>query len=88
MGARNEDDMTGESDIGISRRGRVIAVVIALSGLAAILAPVLAQLLALPVRYEMLFYFGAIGGFVWALINSYQLWRLRRKHGESSHAER
>jgi MFS family permease len=70
--------MNREHDQALARKGRMIALVIAGGGLAAILAPWLVQVLGLPMRYEMLFYFGALAAFIWALVNIYQLWRLRQ----------
>ena len=70
--------MNREHDQVLARKGRMIALVIAGGGLAAILAPWLVQVLGLPMRYEMLFYFGALAAFIWALVNIYQLWRLRQ----------
>ncbi|NRB19276.1 DUF5337 domain-containing protein [Parasedimentitalea psychrophila] len=70
--------MSTEQDKAVARKGRIIAVVIAGGGLSAILAPWLIQVFGLPMRYEMLFYFGALAAFIWALVNIYQLWRLRQ----------
>lgn len=61
----------------IARQGRVIAVVIAVAGLAALLAPWLAGTVGLPVRAEMLIYLAAMGAFLWAFIAAIGLWRRR-----------
>ena len=61
----------------IARRGRVIAVVIAAAGIAALLAPWLAGTAGLPVRAEMLIYLAAMGAFLWAFIAAIGLWRRR-----------
>ena len=61
----------------IARQGRTIALVIAGAGLAAILAPWLVAIAGLPVRYEMLIYFAAMGAFLWALVVAARLWRAR-----------
>ena len=63
-----------------SKQGRVVGVVIAVGGLLAILAPWLTDILGLPVRFEMLFYFVAIGAFVWALVVALQIWRKRQEN--------
>lgn len=70
--------MNEDLDTRLARKGRMIALVIAGGGIAAVLAPWAVRGLGLPVRYEMLFYFGALAAFVWALVNIYQLWRLRQ----------
>ncbi len=72
--------MHDDVDTAISRRGRITALVIAAGGLAALLAPWLVRVLGLPLRYEMLIYFAALAAFVWALVNIYQIWRLRREN--------
>lgn len=69
--------MTHDRDSALARRGRVVALVIAGAGLAAILAPWIVTTLGLPVRYEFLIYFAALAGFVWALVVIYQIWRAR-----------
>ena len=63
------------------RQGRVVALVIALAGLLAILAPVLAAL-GLPERFEMLFYFASLAAFFWALVVAVRLWLSRTRSGE------
>ena len=62
----------------IQRQGRIVALVIAGSGLAAILAPVLTEVAGLPIRFEMLIYLLALAGFTWALIVAFQIWRKRQ----------
>lgn len=71
----------GDRDAAHARRGRVVGAVIALAGLAALLAPWIVAALGLPLRYEMLIYFAALAAFVWALAVTYQLWRARRDEG-------
>jgi len=56
----------------------VVAVVIALSGLVALLAPWIAATLEWSLRGEMLLYLAAMGGFAWALIVTVGLWRRRK----------
>ncbi len=62
------------------RKGRITGSVIAASGVLAILAPWLVQVLRLEPRFEMLFYFFSLAGFVWAFVNIYQIWRARRNN--------
>ena len=59
------------------RKGRMVALVIAGAGLAAILAPYLVGWAGLPLRYEFLIYLAAMAAFAWALVVSLQLWRDR-----------
>lgn len=70
--------MSTDSDQAFARKGRITGLVIAGGGLAAILAPWLVSLLGFPARYEMLIYFGSLAAFVWAMVNIYQLWRMRQ----------
>jgi MFS family permease len=72
------DHMSTEKDRAFARKGRITGLVIAAGGLAAILAPWIVQVLALPARYEMLIYFASIAAFIWALVNVLQLWRMRQ----------
>lgn len=65
-------------DADLARQGRVVAVVIALSGLVALLAPWIAATLGWTLRGEMLLYLAAMGGFAWALIVTVGLWRRRK----------
>ena len=60
-----------------ARQGRVVALVIIASGLGAMLAPWLVATLGLAFRFEMLIYFAALGGFVWAGVVAYQIWQTR-----------
>ncbi len=70
--------MTDEMHQALVRKGRITGSVIAAGGVLAILAPWLVQVLSLPLRYEMLFYFFSLAAFVWAFVSIYQIWRLRR----------
>ncbi len=70
--------MSTEQDRIIARKGRITGLVIAAGGLAALLAPWIVQVLNLPIRYEMLIYFGSLAAFVWAMVNIFQLWRMRQ----------
>lgn len=69
---------SGPNDEDIARRGRIVALVIAAGGLLAIFAPVLPGLLALPQRYEFLFYLIALAAFIWSLAVAWQLWQKRK----------
>jgi hypothetical protein len=67
-----------QQDAQIARKGRVAALVIAGTGVFWILATILGGYLALDQRVRALFDLMALGGFVFALVLIYQLWRMRR----------
>lgn len=62
-----------------ARRGRVVALVIAASGLLTILAPWIRVNLGLAPRFEMLMYLFALAGMAWALVVAVQMWRKRKE---------
>ncbi|MEP3333016.1 DUF5337 domain-containing protein [Sedimentitalea sp.] len=71
--------MNDERNLAIARKGRHIALVIAgttLFWLAVTLF--IGPAVGLPGRYALLFDFIALAGFVYAGINTYQLWRMRQ----------
>ena len=71
--------MSGERDsAAIARKGRHVAVVIAATMLLWLLANALGPVLGLPGRYALLFDLAALAGFVYALVNILQLWRMRQ----------
>tara|TARA_X000000950_G_scaffold192006_1_gene231729 strand:- start:67 stop:285 length:219 start_codon:yes stop_codon:yes gene_type:complete len=70
--------MTTDKEQAFARKGRVTGLVIAGGGIAAMLAPWIVTVLGLERRYEMLIYFGSLAAFVWAMVNIYQLWRMRQ----------
>ena len=61
------------------KRGRTIAVIIAIAGLLSILAPGIVQTLGLPAKYEVLIYLFALAAFFWALVVTWKLWRDTRE---------
>ncbi|WP_323770118.1 DUF5337 domain-containing protein [Antarctobacter sp.] len=63
----------------INRRGRVIALVIAGTGVGWIAATAIGGALDWSQRLRALFDLAALGGFVWALWMVYGLWRDRQK---------
>jgi hypothetical protein len=69
--------MTTDHDRNIARRGRMVALVIAGAGLAAILAPYIVAWTGLAPRFEFLIYFAAMAAFFWALVVTWQIWRAR-----------
>lgn len=70
--------MNAEREKAFARKGRIIALVIAAGGVSAMLAPWIVTVLGLERRYEMLIYFGSLAAFVWAMVNIFQLWRMRQ----------
>ncbi len=70
--------MSAEKDALMARKGRVVSLVIAGGGLLALFAPVLVRLFGLEPRYEILFYLFSLAAFVWAIVNIYQIWRIRQ----------
>lgn len=69
--------MSDTRDGEIARRGRIVALVIAGAGLAALLAPYIVQWTGLAPRFEFLVYFAAMAAFLWALVVTWQIWRAR-----------
>ncbi len=55
------------------------AIVIAASGILAIIAPMLVTGLGLAPRYEILFYLFSLAGFIWSLVVTYKIWQKTRK---------
>jgi threonine/homoserine/homoserine lactone efflux protein len=70
--------MTRERYTELARKGRMVAIVIAGTGLFWILASVLGGQFGLTQRTRALFDLMALAGFVWALWMIYQIWRLRQ----------
>ncbi|WP_438960299.1 DUF5337 family protein [Nereida sp.] len=62
-----------------AKQGRLAAMVIAGSGLLAILAPAIAQSLNLTIRFEILLYLFSLAGFLFALVLALQVWQSGRK---------
>ena len=68
-----------DRDREIARRGRIAALVIAAGGLLALVAPVVPSWLGVAQRYEMLMYLIALAAFVWALVETWTIWQIRRR---------
>ena len=66
-----------EADRARARKGRMVALVIAGAGLAALFAPYVVIWLGLPLRYEFLIYIAAMAAFLWAMVLIWQLWKSR-----------
>lgn len=67
-----------QQDAEIARKGRLAALVIAGTGVFWILAMLIGVQYGLSLRLRVLFDLMALGGFVFAFVLIYQLWRLRR----------
>lgn len=69
-----------QQDADIARKGRIAALVIAGTGVFWVLATIMGGVLALDQRVRALFDLMALGGFVFAFVLIYQLWRLRQRN--------
>ena len=69
---------TSDRDAKVARKGRHIAVVIAVTMVLWVVIGLWAGPALLPGRYAFLFDFAALAALIYALINIYQLWRLRQ----------
>jgi amino acid permease len=72
--------MRGSQDEASARKGRVVALVIAISMLLWLGAQWAGPALGLAGRYALLIDFAAIGALVWALVVSVQIWRARQSN--------
>lgn len=69
--------MSDEQDI--ARKGRHVSLVIAGTMVIWLLATLwVGPALGLPGRYALLFDFAALAALIYALVNIYQIWRLRQ----------
>ena len=71
--------MDTDKELAIARKGRHIGIVIAVTmvvwlGMTLFIGPAI----GLPGRYELLFDFAALAGFIYAGVNIFQLWRMRQ----------
>ncbi len=71
--------MDNDKELAIARKGRHIGVVIAVTMLLWLAMTLfIGPALELPGRFALLFDFVALAGFVYAVINIFQLWRMRQ----------
>lgn len=71
--------MDKDKEQAIARKGRHIGVVIAVTMLLWLAMTLfIGPALQMPGRYALLFDFAALAGFIYAVINIFQLWRMRR----------
>lgn len=69
-----------DADRHLARRARKIALVIAATMLLWMAVQWLGGQMGWPVRLVFVFDLAAIAALLWALLESYQIWRLRRKN--------
>ena len=71
--------MSNDTDKAIAAKGRYIALVIAgTMVLWLVLSLFIGPMLGLPGRYALLFDLLALAGLIYALVNIFQLWRMRQ----------
>lgn len=70
--------MTGERDMQIARRARLVGAVMAVTMLLWFAVQFLGGQLGLDVRYVFLFDLAALAAFAWALVNVFWIWRARQ----------
>ena len=77
--------MNKEQDQAIAAKGRHIALVMAGTILRWIAVSLfIGPMLGLPGRYALLFDFAALAGMIYALVNIFQLWRMRRANEQEN----
>ncbi len=65
-------------ELALARRGRLVALVVAVTMLMWMGAQWVGGELGLQARYVFLFDLAALGAFIWALFVTYRIWRIRR----------
>lgn len=70
--------MTSDRDRIIAAKSRVAGLVIAGTMVLWLCGQWLGPELGLPARFVFLFDFAALAGFFWALVVTYQVWRMRQ----------
>ncbi|WP_293573182.1 DUF5337 domain-containing protein [Phaeobacter sp.] len=71
--------MSDDHNRALAQKGRHIAVVIAATTIGWLaMSLFVGPALGLAGRYALLFDFAALGGFVYAVVNIFQLWRMRQ----------
>lgn len=76
---RTPSGSQGDRDARLARKGRHVAIVIAATMVLWLLGGLWIGPAYLPGRFAFLFDFAALAALIYALINIYQLWRLRQK---------
>jgi len=70
--------MTRDPQSGTARQARLVAIVLTVTMGLWIGAQVAGAQMGWPPRYALLADLAALGGFVWALVVTYRIWRQRR----------
>lgn len=70
--------MTHRHDDNTARQGRIAAVVIALAGVLAMLAPWIAAQTGIAPKYEILMYLVSMAAFIWSLAVTLKIWQKTR----------
>ncbi len=72
--------MSAEQDQIIARKGRHAAIVIAVSMVLWVAANFAGPAMGLAGRYALLFDLAALAALIYAMVNIYQIWRLRQNN--------
>lgn len=70
--------MSEQSDKALARKGRMVALVIAITMVLWIIANLAGPMLGLPGRYALLFDFAALAALLWAMVVIFQMWQTRQ----------
>lgn len=70
--------MTHRHDDNTARQGRIAAVVIALAGVLAMLAPWIVAQTEIAPKYEILMYLVSMAAFIWSLAVTLKIWQKTR----------
>ncbi len=70
--------MASEHEQKLARKGRIVALVIAVAMVLWLVLQWLGREMGWPVRFAFLIDFAALGALIWALVVSLQIWRARR----------
>ncbi|MBU0778627.1 DUF5337 domain-containing protein [Loktanella salsilacus] len=70
--------MTHRHDDNTARQGRIAAVVIALAGVLAMLAPWIVAQTGIAPKYEILMYLVSMAAFIWSLAVTLKIWQKTR----------
>ena len=70
--------MSTQQDQIIARKGRHVAIVIAASMVLWLAAQWIGQAIGLPGRFALLFDLAALAALIYAMVNIFQIWRLRQ----------
>jgi len=68
----------GTKDQELARRGRMVSLVIAGTILIWLALNVIGRAAGLPGRFALLFDFAALAALIWAMVNIFKIWRVRR----------